>query len=199
MPFAWAECEWCHSKRRSYFNKEQHERLLRGEPCYHPCVFCLVATPWSWIEPRAPGQAGSPEVPLRPPAVLLIDDDEQILSVLSRALGGKDFFVDAADSAREALIKIVNENFDIVISDVHMPGFDGKKLFHFIQEYLPEYRKRVMFLTADTESSETRDFLQQSGCPFVFKPVDFGELLRAVEQRLAEADADTDTDTETPG
>lgn len=184
MPFAWTECQWCRSKRRSYFSREERERLERGETHYHVCPFCRVATQWVRVEPPQPGQAPPPEVHLRPISVLLIDDDEQILTILTRALGRKDFYVDAADSAREALTKMVNENFDVVISDIHMPSFDGKKLYGFIQNYMPEYEKRVMFLTGDTESPATREFLEHTGCPFVFKPVNFDELFQAIQKRL---------------
>lgn len=192
MPFAWTECQWCRSKRRSYFDKEQLRRLARGEKPYRICPFCQVPTLWALVEPRRPGEALPGEVISHPPSVLLIDDDNEILTILSRALVKKTFYVDVADSAREALSKMVNEDFDVVISDIHMRGFDGKKLYAFIEDYMPEYKNRVVFLTADTESPDTRQFLERTGCPYLFKPINFDELFRAIEGRLEPRERQTD-------
>lgn len=192
MPFAWTECNLCRSKRRSYFTQDEISRLLRHKPHYRLCLFCRVPTLWSPVEPPAPPA----EVPLPAtaikldaPTVLLIDDDEDTLAVLRKVLVGKEFYVEAVDSARGAISKMVNENFDVVVSDIHMPGFDGKKMYLFIQEYMPEYRRRVMFLTGDTESPDTQAFLQESGCPYAYKPINFDQLLGTINELLAEGQA----------
>lgn len=184
MPVAWTECQWCRSKRRSYFYEEDLARLKRGEPLYHVCQFCLVPTAWALVEPRKPGEVPPDDVTLRGVSVLLIDDDHAILKVLTQALAHKNFYVDTAESAREALQKMTSEYFDLVLSDIRMPGFDGKKLYSFIEEFMPEYKQRVVFLTGDTESPETQDFLARTGCPCVFKPVDFPQLFRTLGERL---------------
>lgn len=188
MPFAWAECQWCHSKQRSYFTEGELAQMRGGKPHYRMCGFCQVPTQWSPVEPPAP-PAEQPlpatAIKLGMPTVLVIDDDEDILAVLRKMLVNKEFHVDAADSARGALSKMVNENFDVIISDIHMPGFDGKKMFLFIAEYMPEYRQRVMFLTGDTESTDTQEFLRQSGCPYAYKPINFDQLLGKVNELLA--------------
>lgn len=188
MPFSWAECQWCHSKQRSYFTEGELSQMRGGKPHYRMCAFCQVATQWLRVEPLAP-PAEQPlpatAIKLDAPTVLVIDDDEDILAVLRKVLVGQSFHVEAADSARGALSKMVNETFDAIISDIHMPGFDGKKMFLFIAEYMPEYRQRVMFLTGDTESPDTQTFLQQSGCPYTYKPIDFEQLLGKINQLLA--------------
>jgi len=192
MPFAWTECQTCRTKRRSYQTLDELHQLDRGLRLHRFCAFCRVATDWALIVPPAPVEEILPEATPEPPApaVLLIDDDEDTLAVLQRALAAKNFHVEAADSARAALAKMVNESYDVVLSDIHMPGFDGQKLFLFIVEYMPEYRRRVMFLTGDTESPDVQEFLQRSGCPYAYKPVDFAQLMEKVQGLLA-ADAST--------
>lgn len=187
MPFAWTECQTCRSKRRSYFTRDEVDHLRRGKPHYRFCLFCRVPSLWGPVEPpKEPTGQPLPAaaIKLDAPTVLLIDDDEDTLAVLRRVLVGKEFYVEAADSARIAISKMVNENFDVVLSDIHMPGFDGKKLFLFIEEYMPEYRNRVMFLTGDTESPDTQSFLEKSGCPYAFKPLNFEQLLGKIQGLL---------------
>lgn len=189
MPFAWNECHLCHSKQRSYFTQGELDQLRRGTPQYRICTFCRVATSWSLVEPPKSPALQAVAVPLtrvEVPKVLVIDDDEDTLAVLRKVLVGKEFNVDAADSARGALSKMVNENYDVVISDIHMPDFDGKKLFLFIEHYMPEYRHRLLFLTGDTESVDTQTFLQQCACPYTFKPIDFDQLLGKLNELLAQ-------------
>lgn len=188
MPFAWTECQMCRSKRRSYFTPDEIKQL-RQRPYYRYCRFCLVASLWLPVEPpdKPPPEARLPATALQldAPTVLVIDDDEDTLAVLRKVLTREKFYVEAADSGRTAIAKMVNESFDVILSDIHMPGFDGKKLFLFIQEYMPEYLQRVMFLTGDTETPETQQFLQESGCPYAFKPINFDELLEKIQGLLA--------------
>ncbi|MBI4466761.1 MAG: response regulator [Acidobacteria bacterium] len=188
MPFAWTECQSCRSKRRSYFTQDELNQLDRGTLLFRMCAFCRVPTQWAGVKPPGPPpEAPLPATALKPsgPVVLLIDDDEDTLAVLRRVLVSKQFNVEAADSARGALAKMVTEHFDAVVSDIHMPGFDGTKLFLFIVEYMPEYRHRVMFLTGDTESAEVQDFLRRSGCPYAYKPIDFEQLLGKISELVA--------------
>lgn len=138
------------------------------------------ATAWRKPEPEAPE---GPEAPVR---LLLIDDDAATLNLLQKVLSGGNFEVEQADSSRGALLKLVNESFDIIISDIRMPGMDGKKLYRFLEEYIPEYRRRVIFLTGDQYSEETREFLEDSACPYSFKPINFGELMKQIRELLAE-------------
>lgn len=190
MPFAWTECQCCCSKRRSYFTRDEVNQLHR-RPYYRYCRFCRVATLWSPVEPpQAPAEVPRPAtaVRLEGPTVLVIDDDEDTLAVLRKVLTRKEYYVEAADSARAAISKMVNEDFDAIVSDVHMPDFDGKKLYLFIREYMPEYEHRVMFLTGDTESPTTREFLEQSGCPYTFKPINFDQLLGQINELISAGD-----------
>ena len=191
MPFAWTECQTCRSKRRAYFTLDELHQFAEGATLLRFCAFCHVPTPWGPVEPPPPPDEPLPATALKPlgPTVLLIDDDEDTLAVLRRALVGRKFNVEAADSARGALAKMVNENFDVVLSDIHMPGFDGQKLFLFIVEYMPEYRNRVMFLTGDTESPDVQEFLRRSGCPYAYKPFDFDQVLGKIQTLLAPPEA----------
>lgn len=56
------------------------------------------------------------------PKLLLVDDDAAVRDMLQQALEGDGFEVVAASSVSEALRRIVTENFDVLLSDLHMPN-----------------------------------------------------------------------------
>jgi DNA-binding response OmpR family regulator len=111
--------------------------------------------------------------------VLVIDDDTSTLMVLSKAFNREAYDVETAGSAREALARLTRSDFDVVISDIRMPEFDGKHLFSFIQDHFPDYRSRIVFLTGDA-SKETLDFIADSGAMHFTKPPDLRELLDTI-------------------
>jgi CheY-like chemotaxis protein len=128
-----------------------------------------------WATPSGPKQA----------AVLLIDDDPSVLAILRKALGQEDLSVDSADSAREAVRMLARDDYDLILSDIRMPEFDGKQMFAFLEQHQPQYRGRVVFLTGDTGNPETMEFLQATQCAYLSKPIDIPRLLALLRQRLS--------------
>ena len=56
------------------------------------------------------------------PKILLVDDNDAVLRMLQKSLGNRDFEVVTATNVTEALIQIVAQPFDVLITDLHMPG-----------------------------------------------------------------------------
>jgi len=86
-----------------------------------------------------------------------------------------------ADSANQALERLQTEDYDVIVSDIRMPGFDGRSLYRFLAVYLPEYIGRVVFLTGD-HSEKTLRFLRESNCPYTFKPIQLHELQERIQE-----------------
>ena len=103
--------------------------------------------------------------------------------VLAKALNREAYDVETASSAREALARLTRSDFDVVISDIRMPEFDGRQLFAFIQDHFPDYNRRIVFLTGDV-SDETLDFIGKTHITHFTKPPDLGELLEAIEHMV---------------
>ncbi len=61
----------------------------------------------------------------RPPLILLVDDDQLVRLTLFRHLSGRGWKVVCAESGEEALDLLKSQSFDLVLSDVMMPGMDG--------------------------------------------------------------------------
>lgn len=65
--------------------------------------------------------------------VLVIDDEQMVRDLLEKALGRVHFSVDTADNALAGIEKCKRQIFDLVITDVHMPGMDGNEVARFIK------------------------------------------------------------------
>jgi two-component system NtrC family sensor kinase len=118
--------------------------------------------------------------------VLLIDDEEEILDVLTRILERTGHQAMALDSAEKALQQIENQEYDIIICDVRMPGLGGKGFYRRVSAAHPELAKRIIFTTGDTLSTDTRAFLESADAPHLPKPFTIEDLQRAINELLAE-------------
>lgn len=80
--------------------------------------------------------------------ILIVDDDERVLFVLSRALHALEngYRVETARSGEEALEKAKARPYDILITDIVMPGMDGVELTEAIRELYPD--TVVIWITA---------------------------------------------------
>ena len=66
------------------------------------------------------------------PNLLLVDDDKSLLRLLTIRLEGEGYEVTAVEDGQSALRKLQNDNYDVVLSDLRMPGLDGLSLFEEI-------------------------------------------------------------------
>lgn len=148
------------------------------------CKGCGSTTRWDPVEPGTHGHVDVAEPSPVRRRIILIDDDENILTVFGKALKQKGFDVETALSARDALTRLARGRYDVILSDIRMPGFDGKQLFAFLDEHLPADRDRVAFLTGDIANPETSEFLQQTKVPYLVKPFSLPALLDLIDQVL---------------
>ena len=56
-----------------------------------------------------------------------------------------DYVVETAISADQAVQKLQAADFDAIVVDIRMPGFDGRSLYRFLAVYLPDYTDKVLF------------------------------------------------------
>jgi two-component system response regulator GlrR len=118
------------------------------------------------------------------PKLLLVDDDESLLRLMSIRLKAEGFDVTSVDNGTQALRLMFNNDFDVVLSDLRMPGMDGLSLF---DEILQQQRDLPLILmTAHGTIKEAVAASQRGVFSFLTKPVDHKELrsilLRAIAQ-----------------
>jgi DNA-binding NarL/FixJ family response regulator len=169
-------------------NEQQSVSLRNQGYINRACRECVGITRWEMhaAPESAPPPSSLPFAGCRG-RILVIDDDIDVLTVLTKGLAKQKFDVVAADSAREALTMLARADFDVVVSDIHMPEFDARQLMQFLDEHLPDYKERVVFISGDTGTPETMEFVAQQRRPFVPKPLDMPTLLEAIRPFLRES------------
>ncbi|GAB4407202.1 MAG: response regulator [Anaerolineales bacterium] len=127
-------------------------------------------------------KAATDRLPELPPGnVLVLDDEEGTLRLLKELLSQHDQKVETLADGANARERIAAANYDVILCDVRMPGFGGDALYEYLKEHRPELVKRLVFITGDTASAQTRAFLRKAGRPVVEKPFDVAELLRVIQ------------------
>jgi len=112
--------------------------------------------------------------------ILVVDDDDQVLTVLARALGTPGVTVSSASTGAEALTMLDNGSFDAVVSDIQMPGMTGLKLLRVIREY--DLDLPVVLMTGQPNLSGAAAAVEYGAFQYLIKPVEI-ERLRAVVAR----------------
>ena len=117
--------------------------------------------------------------------VLVVDDEESIRALLQEILRLDRHLVSVASTGREAADRVAREHFDVIITDMKMPGMDGASFYREVRASNPALAKRIIFITGDTVSPDTRAFLQRVSNPVLSKPFKIGPLREAIESVLA--------------
>jgi two-component system NtrC family sensor kinase len=131
------------------------------------------------------GGAGEPEARLSC-RVLVVDDEEPVANLLARLLRELGHQPTVVNGGSEALELIAREQFDLILSDVKMPGMSGFELHQTIRQTNPELAARLVFVTGDMLSAATQARIAQSGNPYIAKPFAIERLETLVRALLAQ-------------
>jgi two-component system NtrC family sensor kinase len=143
-----------------------------------------IKTPDASLVLPVSAKASSESVAARTARVLVVDDEASIVDILYDVLRLDGHEIETALNGRLALTKLESQSFDVVISDLKMPGMSGQELFRRLREMDSYLVGRVIFTTGDIASPETQSFLQESGSPYLQKPFDLNEVRRLVQAIL---------------
>ncbi len=112
------------------------------------------------------------------PSLLIVDDELHVRESLSQWFREDGYAVAAAASGREALAMLGRRPFDVVISDIKMPGMDGLELQRRIREIAPDVA--VILITAYASVATAVRALKEGAYDYLVKPFDPEELSRVV-------------------
>jgi len=115
--------------------------------------------------------------------ILLVDDDADLLQLLSMRLVAAGYRVSAVASAEEALAQLAVERPQLVLSDVQLPGMDGLALFDQIRAKHPSLP--VILLTAHGTIPDAVEATARGVYTYLTKPYDGLALLEKIAQALA--------------
>ncbi len=114
--------------------------------------------------------------------ILIVDDEENILTIFRLILERSGYIVDTAATAEEALVKVRSNTFQLCLLDLNLPDMYGIELARQIQEIDPRVKK--MMVTGDS-SGDYQEEAQVYGINgFILKPLNKVALIRAVKDAL---------------
>jgi two-component system response regulator GlrR len=128
--------------------------------------------------------------------VLVVDDDEDILRLLTMRLRARGFRVTAVGSAEQALARIAVDPPRVVVSDVRLPGQDGLALFEEIRRTRPTLP--VILLTAHGNIPDAVDATSRGVFGYLTKPFDSQILLEKIDRALVVSAPSSPTGDEAP-
>jgi PAS domain S-box-containing protein len=103
--------------------------------------------------------------------ILVVDDEYDVGRIISDALERDGHTVEIARSGTVAMEKIKFQPYDVILSDIRMPGMDGPGLYRALSAARPDQIDRLAFITGDTLTPRVREFLVSSERPYLEKPV----------------------------
>ena len=118
----------------------------------------------------------------REASVLLVDDEEQFLEVLSQRLEARGLKVNAVTSGEDALKQVEDRNFDAIVIDLAMPGIDGIETLKRIKEKRPDLE--IIMLTGHATVKSGIEAMKLGADDFLEKPVDLNVLLEKIGEAM---------------
>jgi len=112
--------------------------------------------------------------------VLLVDDDLKVLAMLERALASTTIRVTTVSTGTEALSLLQVQTFDVVVSDIQMPGISGLKLLRAVREY--DLDLPIVLMTGQPNLNGAAMAVEYGALQYLIKPVSI-EKLRAIVAR----------------
>ena len=111
--------------------------------------------------------------------ILIVDDEKDIRDILSDFLSYQDIVCDTCDSVKAAKVKIQENKYDLIISDIVMPEEKGDELLKWLNT-TPEYKTNFIFMTGYSDISR-EDLLSLGALEIISKPFNFTELSEKIK------------------
>jgi cellulose synthase/poly-beta-1,6-N-acetylglucosamine synthase-like glycosyltransferase/DNA-binding response OmpR family regulator len=117
-------------------------------------------------------------------SILVVDDDEMILALVSEGLVRAGFDVTTADSGLEALRQLAEAVPDLVVSDVNMPDMNGFELVAALRGSAALRHVPLVFLTTRSDTGDVLEGLRLGSDDYLTKPFDLAVLVARVSSKL---------------
>ncbi len=112
--------------------------------------------------------------------ILVVDDNDWVAAALADMLRLDGHQVDTAANGDAALEKLRERTYDVILSDMRMPGLDGPGLYRELELRHPALARRFIACSAEMVSPPVRAFLEQTGVPCMGKPFTLDQVRWAV-------------------
>ena len=114
--------------------------------------------------------------------ILVIEDDEEMRSLLKDFIEEEGFQADTIDNGSEAFRILAKESFDLIITDIRMPGLSGLDVLPGIKKLQPE--ALVLVITAFGSGEVCRKALERGATAYLEKPIHLINLRALIQEML---------------
>jgi len=119
--------------------------------------------------------------------LLLVDDEESYVNVLSKRMTKRNFEVSSALSGAQAIRLLRKQDFDAVVLDLKMEDMDGIEVLKILKTMAPELP--VIMLTGHGSETAAREGITFGAFDYLTKPCDLDELIEKIRAACAAGDA----------
>jgi len=118
--------------------------------------------------------------------ILLVDDEIIFTSNMSKLLNSRGYHAIAVNSGDSAIEALENENFDVIVLDLKMPGMDGITTLKEIQKL--DLFTETLILTGHGSIDTAMDAIRLGAYDYLTKPCEIGELVAKIEEAWGKKD-----------
>ena len=119
--------------------------------------------------------------------ILIVEGDHKFAEVLRSHLESQSFYVTCVSDAAEALRQIASTDFDVILTEMVLPGPSGEDFYTEVERVTPELCRRFIFMTGHEAEPRTDNFIRRSRAPMLWKPFSMADLL-SVTHKVREKD-----------
>ncbi len=113
-------------------------------------------------------------------SVLIVDDEQEFLEGIGERLRIRDFLVDTAASGMEALTRLGQAGYDVIVLDLMMPGLNGLETLKLALEKNPDLQ--IILLTGQASVKYAVEAMQEGALDFMEKPVNLDVLADKIRE-----------------
>jgi response regulator RpfG family c-di-GMP phosphodiesterase len=115
-------------------------------------------------------------------SILVVDDEPHVVDILAKHFRVEGYAASTARNAKEALEKIQQEEYSVLLSDIRMPGMSGLDLLKEVQSVAPDMA--VVMVTAVLDRETAVEALRIGAYDYVVKPFDLDDVTQSVKRAL---------------
>jgi DNA-binding response OmpR family regulator len=115
--------------------------------------------------------------------ILIIEDDQEMRSLLEDFLKDEGYEADSAHDGLEALAKLAQESFDLLITDIRMPGLNGLDILSAVKKF--QFEMPVIVITAFGGEEVFRRSIARGADGYLEKPIRFHKLRNLIQELVS--------------
>jgi two-component system copper resistance phosphate regulon response regulator CusR len=123
----------------------------------------------------------------REPRILVVDDQREILDLTATVLSSAGYPTETCSSGRDALERLADGSFDLVLLDINMPEMDGWETLRLLRADERLADTAVVMFSIKGDTSDKVHSLQEGATGYITKPFVVDELIARVERILSAA------------